>query len=57
MAQEEIKSVSFEERLRSIEMRLASLESSLAFKNPDQLSLEAKELQFDNPSIPPSINY
>jgi hypothetical protein len=45
MVQQDIKSGAFEDRLRSIELRLANLESAQALNNLNQPAVEAKELQ------------
>ena len=51
MAQKEIKLENFEDRLQSIELRLANLESELALKNLSPSSVEEKELQTAESSL------
>ena len=52
MAQHDIKLENFEGRLKSIELRLAELESELALNKLSKQSFEAKELQTDESSSP-----
>ncbi len=50
MVQQDIKSGTFEDRLQSIELRLANLESMLALNDHGQPAVESKDLQIDGAS-------
>ncbi len=52
MVQQDIKLGTYEDRLKSIELRLSNIESALGLNNLSQTASEAKEIQTDELSFP-----